>query len=81
MKKIKNGEQAIAAIFIISIFLNFYYGFKYSAGFEYASKIDIIIITILTLNIYGGILYFLYRFIKWIVVSIVKIIKKYNAKD
>jgi len=81
MKANKNSEQVIVAIFIISIFLNFYYGFRYSAGFEYASKIDVIIITILTLNIYVGILYFVYRFIKWVVVDISKIIKSLLHDD
>lgn len=73
MKKNKLVEDVIMLIFIISIFLNFYYGFIYSAGFEYASKIDRVIITILGINIYGGFLYFFYRFIKWIVMHIVKI--------
>lgn len=75
MKKSRNPEGIITAIFIMSIIFNFYYGFKYYTGFQYASKADRIIITILTINIYWGLLYFLYRFIKWVAIKISKIIK------
>ena len=76
MKKSSNTEDIIIAIFVVSILLNFYYGFKYSAGFEYASNRDKLIMTILLVNIYGGLLYFFYRFIKWVSIRISKFINK-----
>ena len=65
MKKNRNIEDIITAIFTVSFLMFLFYGFKYFAGFEYASKVDALIITILAINIFGGVLYFFYRFIKW----------------
>lgn len=59
-------EVTVTLIFIVSFLLYLFFGFQHFAGFKYASIINKSILTILTINIYFGLLYFIYRFIKWI---------------
>ena len=80
MKKNRNIEDIITAIFTVSFLMFLFYGFKYFAGFEYASKVDALIITILAINIFGGVLYFFYRFIKWMVIKIAKFVEFLDNK-
>ena len=70
MSRKRTFEVTVTAIFIGSLFLYLIIGFRHFAGFQYASTITKVILTILTINIYFGLLYFAYRFIKWIIISI-----------
>ena len=79
MARSRSIEITITTIFIGSLFLNLFFGFKYFAGFQYVSKIDKIILTILAVNIYVGLLYFFCRFIKWAITGIVRLSK--NCKQ
>lgn len=74
MSKNRLIETIVTIIFIGSFFLYIFFGFWYFAGFEYASPFVKFIIMILGMNIYLGLLYFCYRFIRWII-NIVKNIK------
>ena len=60
-------EVTVTIIFIGSIFLYLFFGFKNFAGFKYAPPFDKFIVTILVINIYLSLLYFTYRFVKWII--------------
>ena len=80
MNKNRLVEVTVTVIFIGSLLLYLFFGFWYFAGFEYASKVDALIITILAINIFGGVLYFFYRFIKWMVIKIAKFVEFLDNK-
>lgn len=60
-------EATVTIIFIGSLFLNLFFGFKYFAGYQYASRLDANIIGIITIAIYLCLIYYLYRFIQWLI--------------
>lgn len=66
-------ELTVAAAFITCVILIFFYGFKYFAGFQYASQLDTIIISLLGIIFIVCLLYFVYRFFEWTI----KITKKF----
>ena len=72
MNKNRLVEVVATIIFIGSLFLYLLFGFWYFAGLEYATPINKFIIIILTINIYLGLLYFCYRFIRWLIKTIKK---------
>lgn len=67
MDKKRTVEVIISRIFIVSIMLIFFYGFKYFAGFQYASSFDQFIISLLGIIFLLCSIYFVYRFIKWVI--------------
>ncbi len=67
MYKSRLIEVTVTVIFIGSLILYLFFGFQYFAGFKYAPTINKIILTILAINICLGLLYFGYRFIKWVI--------------
>ena len=74
MNKNRLVEVTVTVIFIGSLLVYLLFGFWHFAGFEYAPTINKVIIVILTINIYLGLLYFAYRFIKWVIKVIIRII-------
>ena len=66
MNKSRLVEVTVTAVFIGSILLYLLFGLWHFAGFKYASAINKFILTILSINIYLGLLYFIYRFLRWI---------------
>ncbi len=67
MDKNRLTEVAITLIFIISLLLNGFFGFLYFAGLKYVPPIIKIVSFISVINIYLGLFYFVYRFIKWVI--------------
>jgi len=74
--KNRRVEVVITVIFIGSILSYFIFGFWYFAGFEYASIVNKVIISILTINIYLGLLYFTYRFLKWVIRGVIRLLAR-----
>lgn len=67
MDKNRLVEVTVTVMFIGSLFLFLLFGFQHFAGFEYASTINKLILIILGINIYLGLLYYVYRVIKWVI--------------
>ena len=65
-------EVTVAATFITCIILIFFYGFKYFAGFQYASQLDRVIISFLGIIFLLCLLYFVYRFFEWAIKTTMK---------
>jgi hypothetical protein len=75
MNKNRLIEVVVTVMFIASLILYFLFGFFYFSGFEYASTINKIIISLLTANIYLGLCYFVCRFVIWVINRIRKFTK------
>ena len=69
-------EVTVTVTFIVSIILIIFYGFKYFAGFQYASTFDRPIISTLGVIFILCLLYFVYRVQKWLVKIIMNILNK-----
>jgi drug/metabolite transporter (DMT)-like permease len=65
-------EIFITAVFIVCILLIFFYGFKYFAGFQYATPFDQLIISSLGIIFSLCLIYFVYRFLEWVIKKIRK---------
>ena len=70
MIKKRQVEVTVTATFLTTLGLIFFYGFKYFAGFKYASSFDQMIINILGIILIICVIYFVYRFLEWIVRAI-----------
>lgn len=71
MKKKKLIEQLVTVIFLMCVGSFFFYGGKYFAGFQYASSLDETIMTIILIIFCLCLLYYVYRFIEWLIRKVV----------
>ena len=76
MIKKRNIEVAITITFVISILLIWFMGFKYFAGFEYATPADQMFLKFLMIVFYSCLFYFIFRFVQWVVQTIKRLFKK-----
>lgn len=67
MAKKRQIELTVMVSFLLCLILIFFYGFKYFAGFQYASQIDNLIIFFLGIIFILCLLYFVYRLLEWII--------------
>jgi hypothetical protein len=74
MTKERSVEITISLIFFTSLLLYWILGFRYYAGLEYAPIGVKAVFLISMANICLGILYFVYRFIKWLLKAIKKLV-------
>lgn len=78
MKK-RTIEVAVTMTFVMAILLIWFMGFKYFAGFEYATPTDQVFLNILAIIFYSCLLYFVSRFVQWII-RIIKHLSKRSWK-
>ncbi len=76
MIKKRTVEVIVATTFIGSILLIWFMGFKYFAGFNYATLADRIFLKILEIIFYLCLLYFIFRFVQWIVQTVKHLFKR-----
>jgi len=65
-------EQVVTATFLLCVVSFFFYGGKYFAGFQYASPADEKIMTVIVIIFHLCLLYYVYRFLEWLVRRIKK---------
>ena len=76
MQKNRIIEVAVSVAFILSLIINLFLGVRYFAGFQYAPLVIKYILVCTTVVIYLSLLYFVFRFLRWLFNIIKNVITK-----